>query len=255
MDIIKITAYLSLFVQIIVAIIDIVVLRMNIPKTLTLLKEVLVMELIVQLIEGIFYVWLVISLVSIKTTKKNITAYRYYDWFLTTPTMLISLSFYFIYLKYKYTFLEKKYSQKNEADGGSPRDEEKLKTETFFSTLIQNKSNLIPIVLLNALMLAFGLLGEKGYLPIKLSVFLGFIPFLIYYYLIYKNYVIQEYAYIFWYFFIVWAVYGIAALLPYYWKNSSYNILDLFAKNFFGLFLAYIIYKGIKEENNKTNQN
>jgi bacteriorhodopsin len=238
MDIIKITAYLSLFVQIIVAVIDIVVLRMNIPKTLTLLKEVLIMELIVQLIEGIFYVWLVISLVSIKTSKKNITAYRYYDWFLTTPTMLISLIFYFIYLKYK-----------------STNDIEKLKTETFFSTLINNKDNLVPIVLLNASMLAFGLLGEKRYLPIKLSVFLGFIPFLIYYYLIYKNYVIQEYSSIFWYFFIVWAVYGIAALLPYYWKNSSYNILDLFAKNFFGLFLAYIIYKGIKEENNKTNQN
>jgi bacteriorhodopsin len=237
MDIIKITAYLSLFVQIIVAVIDIVVLRMNIPKTLTLLKEVLIMELIVQLIEGIFYVWLVISLVSIKTSKKNITAYRYYDWFLTTPTMLISLIFYFIYLKYK-----------------STNDIEKLKTETFFSTLINNKDNLVPIVLLNASMLAFGLLGEKRYLPIKLSVFLGFIPFLIYYYLIYKNYVIQEYSSIFWYFFIVWAVYGIAALLPYYWKNSSYNILDLFAKNFFGLFLAYIIYKGIKEENNKVNQ-
>lgn len=237
MDIIKITAYLSLFVQIIVAVIDIVVLRMNIPKTLILLKEVLIMELIVQLIEGIFYVWLVISLVSIKTSKKNITAYRYYDWFLTTPTMLISLIFYFIYLKYK-----------------STNDIEKLKTETFFSTLINNKDNLVPIVLLNASMLAFGLLGEKRYLPIKLSVFLGFIPFLIYYYLIYKNYVIQEYSSIFWYFFIVWAVYGIAALLPYYWKNSSYNILDLFAKNFFGLFLAYIIYKGIKEENNKVNQ-
>lgn len=237
MDIIKITAYLSLFVQIITAVIDIVVLRMNIPKTLTLLKEVLVMELIVQLIEGIFYIWLVFSLTSAKTSIKNITPHRYYDWFLTTPTMLISLIFYFIYLKYK-----------------STNNEEKIKNESFFSTLNENKDKIIPIVLLNALMLTFGLLGEKGYLPIKLSVFLGFIPFFIYYYIIYNNFVIQEYAYIFWYFFIVWSIYGIAALLPYYWKNSSYNILDLFAKNFFGLFLAYVIYKGIKEENNKNNE-
>jgi bacteriorhodopsin len=36
-------------------------------------------------------------------------------------------------------------------------------------------------------------------------------------------------------------MYGIAALLPYNLKNSIYNILDLFAKNFFGLFLTYII--------------
>jgi bacteriorhodopsin len=235
MNIIKITAYLSLFVQIITAIIDIVVLRMNIPKTLTILKEVLLMELIVQIIEGIFYVWLVFSLTSVKTTIRNITPHRYYDWFLTTPTMLISLIIYFIYLKYK-----------------STNNVEKLQTENFLKTLNNNKAKIIPIILLNAMMLLFGLLGEKGILSTKISVFLGFIPFFVYYYIIYKNYVIEEYAYIFWYFFIVWSIYGIAALLPYYWKNSSYNILDLFAKNFFGLFLAYIIYKGIKEENNET---
>jgi hypothetical protein len=26
-------------------------------------------------------------------------------------------------------------------------------------------------------------------------------------------------------------------------KNSMYNILDLLAKNFFGIFLAYVLYK------------
>jgi hypothetical protein len=230
MNIIGITAYISLFVQIIVAVIDILVLRMNIPKTLTILKEVLVMELIVQLIEGIFYIWLVFSI----STVKNITPHRYYDWFFTTPTMLISLIIYFIYLKYKKT-----------------DNDEKLKKESFFSILNKNKVVIVPIILLNALMLGFGLLGEKKYLSINLSVFLGFIPFLIYFYIIYKNFIIQEYAYLFWYFFIVWAIYGIFALLPYYWKNSGYNLLDLLAKNFFGLFLAYVIYIGIKEEDNK----
>jgi len=43
------------------------------------------------------------------------------------------------------------------------------------------------------------------------------------------------------YFFFFWSLYGVAALLPYYIKNTFYNILDLFAKNFFGLFLSYII--------------
>jgi bacteriorhodopsin len=38
-------------------------------------------------------------------------------------------------------------------------------------------------------------------------------------------------------------VYGIAALLPYNVKNAMYNILDLFAKNFFGIFLAYVLYQ------------
>jgi bacteriorhodopsin len=47
---------------------------------------------------------------------------------------------------------------------------------------------------------------------------------------------------LFWYFFSVWSIYGIAALFPYKEKNISYNILDLFSKNFFGLFLSYKVY-------------
>ena len=47
---------------------------------------------------------------------------------------------------------------------------------------------------------------------------------------------------LFWYFVIVWGLYGVAACLSYKLKNVSYNILDLFAKNFFGLFLAYLLY-------------
>jgi hypothetical protein len=46
---------------------------------------------------------------------------------------------------------------------------------------------------------------------------------------------------IFYYFFITWSLYGFAALMPYHYKNISYNILDLFAKNFFGLYLAFIL--------------
>ena len=39
---------------------------------------------------------------------------------------------------------------------------------------------------------------------------------------------------------ILWALYGVAALMPYTLKNIGYNILDIFSKNFFGLFLVYI---------------
>ena len=41
---------------------------------------------------------------------------------------------------------------------------------------------------------------------------------------------------LFYYFVVVWALYGVAALMSYKWKNVGYNILDLFSKNFFGLF-------------------
>ena len=73
-----------------------------------------------------------------------------------------------------------------------------------------------------------------------ISVFLGFIPFLLYFYIIYKKYVSINSS-LFYYFFIFWSFYGIAAVLPYTMKNNGYNILDLFAKNFFGIYLTYLI--------------
>jgi len=37
--------------------------------------------------------------------------------------------------------------------------------------------------------------------------------------------------------FIVWGLYGIAAMFPNIEKNISYNILDIIAKNFYGLYI------------------
>ena len=77
-----------------------------------------------------------------------------------------------------------------------------------------------------------------------LGVLLGFIPFLIYYYIIYEKYAIltKDGLKIYFYFLFFWSLYGIAAILPYKIKNTCYNILDLFSKNFFGLFLTYVIF-------------
>ena len=41
--------------------------------------------------------------------------------------------------------------------------------------------------------------------------------------------------------FIVWSLYGIAATLKPNEKNVSYNIPDIIAKNFYGLFIYYQI--------------
>ena len=40
----------------------------------------------------------------------------------------------------------------------------------------------------------------------------------------------------------IWSIYGIAALFNFKIKNAFYNILDIFSKNFYGLFLAYLVY-------------
>jgi hypothetical protein len=95
-------------------------------------------------------------------------------------------------------------------------------------------------------MLLFGYLGEIKVIPVLYSIILGFIPFIIYYTMIYSNFVkTTNDGYVFFFYFLIfWSLYGFVAALPYYAKNILYNILDLFAKNFFGLFLAYIIYTG-----------
>ena len=40
----------------------------------------------------------------------------------------------------------------------------------------------------------------------------------------------------------IWGLYGVAANFNNKIKNSFYNILDIFSKNFYGLFLSYLIY-------------
>jgi bacteriorhodopsin len=219
MDFIKITVYISLLVQIITGIFDYYVIQLNIPSNLLIIQEVLIMELIVQIIEGIFYIWLALNI----TTVANITPHRYYDWYLTTPTMLISLCIYLVYLNNEERNIET--------------------TDSFFKIIYDNLNVLLSILFLNFLMLTAGYLTEIKKIPEVSGVLLGFIPFFICFYLIY--YYFARFSLfgteIFFYFLIVWSIYGVAALMSYRIKNIMYNILDLFAKNFFGLYLGFVI--------------
>ena len=229
-NILQTTVYASLFVQVITGIFDFYVLKLNVVPSMMILKDLLLLELVVQLIEGSFYIWLAYSFVSIE----NITPHRYYDWFLTTPTMLITFSIYLIYLK-------NEYEQKLNTNTTKTINND---TDTFVQILQKNAYILIPIVLLNALMLIFGYLGEINIIKEKFAVLFGFIPFILCFTLIYEKYAkySEQGLILFWYFVSVWSLYGVAALFPYNLKNIFYNILDLFAKNFFGLYLAYIIW-------------
>jgi hypothetical protein len=92
-------------------------------------------------------------------------------------------------------------------------------------------------------MLFFGYLAEIDKMDAVISAILGFIPFIIMFYLIYDTY--AKYTSIgratFLYFSGIWSLYGFASVLEYKYKNAIYNILDLFAKNFFGIFLAIML--------------
>ena len=215
-----ITLVISIIVQIITGVIEVGAFFITVPTAYYLIRELLILELVVQIIEGTFYFWLAYNFTKII----NVTPKRYIDWAITTPTMLITLILYLIYLN------KRTIDETNELD--------------FFTLLKENSDIIIPVVILNWIMLLFGYLGEMKIIPSLIGIILGFIPFLMYYYMIYVNYVTENNSgyLLFWYFFFFWSLYGVVTVLPYYIKNSFYNILDLFAKNFFGLFLSYIIF-------------
>jgi hypothetical protein len=214
------TLLLSIYIQLATLVISLLVITKKTPPEYVIIKDLFFFELFVEFVEITFYIWLSYNFKKLT----NMTPNRYIDWVITTPTMLITLISYLIFLQAKAT-----------KQTGNLR---------LISILKNNYKTLIPILCLNWLMLLFGYLGEIKVLSLFYSVILGFIPFLIYYIMIYKNYVVHNSTgfNIFIYFFFFWSLYGIAALLPYYTKNILYNILDLFAKNFFGIFLVYIIY-------------
>ena len=222
---VKLTGKYSLIAQLITGIVDVVALQVE-NKDLVL-KQLLSLELAVQIIELVFYIWLVYHFPP--NTKEEVTKYRYYDWALSTNIMLFTLIVYIIHLRYP----------------------DKTITEIY----TENKKNIQSVLMLNTSMLIIGYMGEVKKLSINQSVYIGFIPFIIYYGIIYKSYVKndllpvvsdekkREINLLFWYFFIVWSMYGVSAMFPYTEKNISYNVLDIFSKNFFGLFLSWKVYK------------
>jgi hypothetical protein len=214
------TLVTSIIIQVVTGVIEFFSLFVKLPSRFLFLKQMMILELFVQIIEGSFYVYWFNNFKNIL----NVTPTRYFDWVITTPTMLVNLIFYLIFLKHN-----------------NDNTSENL---NFFELFNKEFYTIITVLVLNWLMLLFGYLGEISVIPVLLGVTLGFIPFLIYYYIIYKNYALlsDDGFKIFLYFFIFWLLYGVAAVFPYNIKNTCYNMLDLFAKNFFGIFLTYLIF-------------
>jgi hypothetical protein len=213
------TLITSVVIQIITGIIQILTIFINVPRKFLFLKEMMLLEIFVQLVEGSFYAYWLYNFKNIL----NVTPKRYLDWVITTPTMLINLIFYLIFLQY------------NDKNISEQLNVISLYTKEFYT--------ITTVLILNWMMLLFGYLGEVSIIPVLLGVSIGFIPFLIYYYIIYKNYALltNDGLKIYFYFLFFWSLYGVVAVLPYKIKNTCYNILDLFSKNFFGLLLTYLL--------------
>ena len=214
---IYVSGLFSLLVQFLVGTIDYKALYLPLEPNDEILRDLLKVEVVVQIVEFIFYVWLIYYFSKV---SRNITPVRYLDWAITTPLMLITLS----------AFLKQ--------NGTST-----MRLPDFLSNY---KGSILTIVLLNAGMLLFGLAGELGFMNVYLSTALGFIPFALNFKYIKETFLPSDEdkfknALFYWFVFF-WALYGVFALMSYTIKNTGYNILDIFAKNFFGLFLAYVVW-------------
>tara|TARA_B100001173_G_scaffold312112_1_gene331708 strand:+ start:6398 stop:7060 length:663 start_codon:yes stop_codon:yes gene_type:complete len=215
-DLVYDTGLASFCIQIITGIIDVYVLTLKYDASANIVKGLLIIELFVQVIEATFYIWMVSNFANIN----NITPVRYYDWLITTPSMLYTYTMYLNFINNKHN-------------------------NSLYEMTIKNIVPLTTIGILNTIMLAFGYISELKWLSYSTGAIFGFIPFIVMFYIIYHEF--AKFTNIgkitFWYFVTAWALYGISSLLSYKWKNVFYNILDLFSKNFFGLFLAFVLYK------------
>jgi len=220
------SAIYSVTLQVIIGIISIFGLFIKMRSEDLILNELLLLETIVQFVEFTFYIWLIYNFSKINF---NVTLIRYIDWFITTPTMLFTIVAFMIY-------------RNNILD--SNNDKEKEPT-TLNNIISENSLNLLYIFIANACMLILGFLGEYNAIDRILAFSSSSLFLFASFYIIYKNYVLDDNLnkFVFWFNFILWCGYGIAYLYPLTTKNIAYNILDIFSKNINGLLLTiYILF-------------
>ena len=220
------TIYASLVVQIITTVFSLGGIFTKLKEKDVVLQEILVLEAVVQLIESCFYVWVIFAIHNLN----KVTPRRYIDWVFSTPIMLTST---IVFMKYQ------EYKEKN--------INKSFRLLDFFK---ENKSNIVKIFVFNGLMLLCGFLGEAGIIDKRIGIPLGFIFFYLSFNLIYKEYAKKSKLgkKLFTFLVIVWGLYGIAAMTDLKTKNISYNMLDIVAKNFYGLFIYYIILQISKDK-------
>lgn len=217
------SAKISLAMQLAIGIVGIHGIFISLSEKDNILTDIMILETIVQFIEMTFYIWLVFYL---STLNFDVTYVRYFDWFLSTPIMLISTTFFMRYLASK--SLNQKMTIKNI-----------IKT---------NWIELLKIGVSNVFMLLFGFLAEINIITRTNGLIFGSLAFLYTFYVIYSEFVDNNNTnkILFYTMFTIWALYGVAYMFPYITKNTIYNYLDVVSKNFYGLFIYYFILQSSK---------
>lgn len=174
------------------------------------ISHVMNLEVAISVIASYFYSLFMTEITRSEETNTHLnwdylTLYRYVDWSITTPIMLLVLCMF----------------------------------------LAHNVGKAIPvftyltIVALNYIMLTFGYLGEVNVTSRQNGLVVGFAAFFLMFGLIYKNFVFPKYSkgnyVLFGLYFVVWSLYGVVYLFDAEMKAIFTSILDLISKCFVGL--------------------
>lgn len=171
-------------------------------------RHIMNLETCISIIAGYFYSQFVTKVTTASggvVDYKEINETRYYDWFITTPLMILAL------------MLALSYNNKSSVHLG-----------TYASAVI-----------LNFAMLYSGYLGEKNTISRGAGCAIGFLFFIGLFGLIYLSFVKGSSSrfnfVIFAIYLVIWGLYGFVYLLDEENKNIIYNILDATAKCFVGI--------------------
>jgi bacteriorhodopsin len=182
------------------------------------IRHILNLETCISIVAGYFYSIFITQIDGFSKDNKpvdwtDITKTRYVDWSITTPMMLLTLCI-------------------------------------VLGSNINKKVDLTTlsiIFILNYIMLYIGYLGETNAINLTgtremnmlMASIIGFIPFTGMFYLIFKNFVLPKYNFanysLYFFYLIVWSLYGVVYLFKEEYKNISMNILDSIAKCLIGL--------------------
>ena len=191
-------------------------LRSPIPQV----RHIMNLETCISVVAGYFYSQFVKKIDNQQQNEqqlyKTINDTRYTDWAISTPLMLLVLCMVLGY-------------------------ENKLNVHF---------SNVLYILLLNFLMLGSGYIGELNMIPKLFANIIGFVFFFGMYRVIWNTYMKKSRTFnskvIFYCFLILWAFYGLFYNMDVMTKIFGYNILDLLAKAFVGIFFWLYLTKTIK---------
>ena len=200
------TAVGSLVAQVVIGIVTGASFVLQIKDTVAReeLNVILGLEVGSQVVELLWYSIVVCRFREISTWT------RYIDWVVSTPIMLCSTVLFF-----------------------SHRDDSVAFVSPF------EAGPIYMCLLCNWIMLLFGFLAETDRMSKPLGLTLGSLG-LVGSFTLLGTHVRDSDGLsvgLFWFMYIVWGLYGVAAMLPYRGKNISYNLLDIVSKNFYGLFL------------------